>query len=136
MTSDDANESGPVSRPFVRLDRGIGQTTEPVGINSITSSTTSGTSRRWARIERIWWVVLVGAMATFSAFPLANLILGLPTKDYGLWYQVGLAVRHGLDVYPRPETGRLFPFMYPPSAAVMLGWLSMLVRSARYSHSC
>ena len=65
-------------------------------------------------------------MATFSAFPLANLILGLPTKDYGLWYQVGLAVRHGLDVYPRPETGRLFPFMYPPSAAVMLGWLSML----------
>ena len=50
----------------------------------------------------------------------------MPTKDYGLWYQVGLAEWQGLDVYPRPETGRLFPFMYPPSAAAMLGMLSPL----------
>ena len=35
-------------------------------------------------------------------------------------------MRQGLDVYPRPETGRLFPFMYPPSAAAMLGWVSLL----------
>ena len=48
-------------------------------------------------------------MLVFSAFPIANLLLGLSTKDYGLWYQVGLAVRQGLDIYPRPETGRLFP---------------------------
>ena len=66
------------------------------------------------------------AMLVFSAFPIANLVLGFSTKDYGLWYQVGLAVRQGLDVYPRPETGRLFPFMYPPSAAAMLAWVSML----------
>jgi hypothetical protein len=65
-------------------------------------------------------------MIVFSAFPLANLLLGLSTKDYGLWYQVGLALRRGLDVYPRPETGRLFPFMYPPSAAAMLGFVSLL----------
>ena len=65
-------------------------------------------------------------MLVFSAFPIANLFLGLSTKDYGLWYQVGLAVRQGLDIYPRPETGRLFPFMYPPSAAAMLAWVSML----------
>ena len=65
-------------------------------------------------------------MIIFSAVPLSNLWLGLPTKDYGLWYQVGLAVRQGLDIYPRPETGRLFPFMYPPAAAVMLAFLSML----------
>ena len=65
-------------------------------------------------------------MVVFSAFPLANLLLGLATKDYGLWYQVGLAVRQGLDIYPRPETGRLFPFMYPPSAAAMLGVVSLL----------
>jgi len=69
---------------------------------------------------------MIGAMLVFSAFPIANLLLGLSTKDYGLWYQVGLAVRQGLDVYPRPETGRLFPFMYPPSAAAMLAWMSML----------
>jgi alpha-1,2-mannosyltransferase len=36
-----------------------------------------------------------------------------------------LAVRQGVDVYPRPETGRLFPFMYPPSAAAMLGFVSV-----------
>ena len=51
--------------------------------------------------------------ARVLAFPIVNQLLGLSTKDYGLWYHVGLAVRQGLDVYPRPETGRLFPFMYP-----------------------
>jgi len=81
---------------------------------------------RWARIERLWWVALAGAMLFFSAVPVANFYLGLSTKDYGLWYQVGLAVRQGVDIYPRPETGRLFPFMYPPSAAAMLGFVSLL----------
>src|SRR5438067_1002726 len=80
----------------------------------------------WSRLERGWWVALIGTMLVFSAFPLANLLLGLSTKDYGLWYQVGLAMRQGLEVYPRPETGRLFPFMYPPSAAAMLGFVSLL----------
>jgi hypothetical protein len=83
-------------------------------------------SRHWARIERLWWLVLIVTMLVFSAFPIANLCLGLSTKDYDLWYQVGLAVRQGMDIYPRPETGRLFPFMYPPSAAAMLGFLSRL----------
>src|SRR5262245_59330005 len=82
-----------------------------------------------ARIERAWWIILGGTMLVFSAFPIANLALGYTTKDYGLWYQVGVAVRMGLDVYPRPETRRLFPFMYPPSAAAMLAWVSMLGRS-------
>ena len=72
------------------------------------------------------WVALIGTMLVFSAFPIVNQLLGLSTKDYGLWYHVGLAVCQGLDVYPRPETGRLFPFMYPPSAAAMLAWISML----------
>jgi hypothetical protein len=83
-------------------------------------------SAYWARVERVWWVALIAAMVVFSAFPVANQLLGLSTKDYGLWYQVGLAVRQGLDIYPRPETGRLFPFMYPPSAAAMLAWVSLL----------
>lgn len=73
-----------------------------------------------------WWVVLGILMLVFSAFPIANMLLGLSTKDYGLWYQVGVAVRRGFDIYPRPETKRLFPFMYPPSAAAMLGMLSYL----------
>jgi hypothetical protein len=80
----------------------------------------------WARLERGWWKAFVGAILVFSAVPLINQILDLPTKDYGLWYQTGLAVRQGLDIYPRPETRRLFPFMYPPSAAAMLAPLSLL----------
>ncbi len=83
----------------------------------------------WARIERGWWLVLGITMLVFSAFPIANLVLGFSTKDYGLWYQVGLAIRQGLDIYPRPESHRLFPFMYPPSAAAMLAWLSVLGRT-------
>ncbi len=65
-------------------------------------------------------------MVVFSIPPLANLVLGKPNKDYGLWYQVGEAVRQGLDVYPDPDSGRLFPFMYPPSAAALLGYMSYL----------
>ena len=80
----------------------------------------------WSRLESGWWLALIGTMLFFSVVPIANLLLGLSTKDYGLWYQVGLAVRQGLDVYPRPESGRLFPFMYPPSAAAMLGFVSVL----------
>ncbi len=80
----------------------------------------------WAQFERTWWPALIGTMVVFSIFPLANLLLDLPTKDYGLWYQVGRALRQGMDIYPRPESGRLFPFMYPPSAAAMLGVVSLL----------
>lgn len=83
-------------------------------------------SPKTTRTLRAWWVVLGVLMVVFSAFPIANLLLGLSTKDYGLWHQVGLAVRRGFDVYPRPETRRLFPFMYPPSAAAMLGVASYL----------
>jgi hypothetical protein len=80
----------------------------------------------WARIERLWWIALFITMLVFAALPISNYFLGLSTKDYGLWYQSGLAVRQGVDIYPRPETGRLFPFMYPPSAGAMLAFVSYL----------
>ena len=127
MTSNDANGIAPANRPSLRRDDAVLKTPR--------ASRNQGPGQPraevrpqpgWARIERVWWVGLVGAMLVFSAFPIANLFLGLSTKDYGLWYQVGLAVRQGLDIYPRPETGRLFPFMYPPSAAAMLAWVSLL----------
>ncbi len=116
------------SRPSYRLDDGVHQ--GPAGAGGSPEPDRAGQSPGWARIERAWWVILGGSMLVFSAFPIANLLFGLGTKDYNLWYQVGLATRRGLDVYPRPESGRLFPFMYPPSAAAMLGWVSMLGRTA------
>jgi hypothetical protein len=62
----------------------------------------------------------------FSAIPLSFDLRQHPNKDYDLWYQVGVVLRKGMDVYPDPASGRLFPFMYPPSAAAMLGYVSVL----------
>ncbi len=83
------------------------------------------TSAGWAESSAAGGSLLRGRCWSFPHFR-SPTFPGLSTKDYGLWYQVGLAVRQGLDIYPRPETGRLFPFMYPPSAAAMLAWVSML----------
>lgn len=83
----------------------------------------------WHDSPRPWrtlLAILVVLMVVFSAIPMAIDLAGKPNKDYSLWYQVGEALRKGMDVYPDPETGRLFPFMYPPSAAAMLGFVSLL----------
>ncbi|WP_165070689.1 glycosyltransferase family 87 protein [Paludisphaera rhizosphaerae] len=81
-----------------------------------------------ARTPFRWEPWLIGLtailMVVFSAPPLYNLFAGAPNKDYSLWYQVGAAVREGIDVYPDPDSNRLFPFMYPPSAAALLGYVS------------
>jgi hypothetical protein len=122
-TSDGAYPTG---RPTYRQDGGVAKGS---GVATGLAAALDGRRVGWARIERGWWLALGCTMVVFSAFPIANLILGFSTKDYGLWYQVGLAVRQGLDIYPRPESHRLFPFMYPPSAAAMLAWLSMLGRT-------
>jgi alpha-1,2-mannosyltransferase len=123
----DGAERAGSGRPSIRRDGasgpgigagGTGGGGEAVGTGS------GGRARRWARLERAWWPVLIVTMVVFAAIPMVNLAWDMPTKDYGLWYQVGLAEWQGLDIYPRPETGRLFPFMYPPSAAAMLGMLS------------
>jgi hypothetical protein len=65
-------------------------------------------------------------VAVFSAIPLTIDLLDKPNKDYSLWYQVGVVLRKGMEIYPDPATGRLFPFMYPPSAAAILGFVSLL----------
>jgi hypothetical protein len=110
--------------PTIRRDGTAGRPSIPGG-SGTGGGDADDRARRWARLERLWWLALVVTMGIFSAIPLVNMFRELPIKDYGLWYQVGLAEWQGLDVYPRPETGRLFPFMYPPSAAAMLGLLSL-----------
>jgi hypothetical protein len=126
MTSQTAegtkNDTPGISRFLFRRDRVQGSAGGPSEAEG--SGIESSRMVRWARIERAWWIVLGVLMLVFSAFPIGNYFLDESTKDYGLWYQVGLAVRQGVDIYPRPETGRLFPFMYPPSAAAMLGFVS------------
>ena len=83
----------------------------------------------WSRSPRLQRGLMAGfllLMVVFSAIPLTIDLRHMPNKDYSLWYQVGVALRQGLDIYPDPATGRLFPFMYPPSAAAMLGFVSVL----------
>lgn len=77
------------------------------------------------QIRRTW--LLFGLVATiigFSVAPLLNDSLDRGNKDYVLWYYVGRAVSHGDEIYPKD--GRIFPFMYPPSAASMLAIASQL----------
>ena len=78
------------------------------------------------RVYRGLAIVFLILTIVFSAIPLAIDLLDMPNKDYSLWYQVGVVLRQGMDLYPDPATGRLFPFMYPPSAAALLGFLSVL----------
>jgi hypothetical protein len=98
---------------------------------------TCGDRRRerisWSGSPRLWWDLVslfVLLIAVFSAIPLTIDLLGMPNKDYSLWYQVGVVIRQGMNIYPDPATGRLFPFMYPPSAAAILGFLSVLGKHA------
>jgi hypothetical protein len=75
------------------------------------------------QIRRTW--LLFGLAATivgFSVAPLLNDSLNRGNKDYTLWYYVGRAVSQGSEIYPKD--GRVFPFMYPPSASAMLAILS------------
>jgi hypothetical protein len=78
--------------------------------------------------EQIRWTWLIMGLAAtivgFSVAPLVNDYLDRGNKDYVLWYYVGRAVSQGIEIYPKD--GRVFPFMYPPSAAAMLAIASQL----------
>ena len=50
-------------------------------------------------------------------------------KDYPLWFETGLKVRFGFEVYPQ---GKVFPFMYPPFAGWVLALLSYLGREGMF----
>jgi hypothetical protein len=60
----------------------------------------------------------------FSSLPISHALRpnGHP-KDYPLWYETGQKVIRGEQLYP---PGEVFPFMYPPIAAVLLAPLSAL----------
>jgi hypothetical protein len=77
------------------------------------------------RIGRTWLIfALAATIIGFSVAPLLNESLDRGNKDYPLWYYVGRAVSQGVEVYPKD--GRVFPFMYPPSAAAMLAIASQV----------
>ncbi|MGI9089121.1 MAG: glycosyltransferase family 87 protein [Chthoniobacterales bacterium] len=72
-----------------------------------------------------WMLALfVAALLVFSAIPIANALLGESIKDNQLWHDTGQHVLHSDEVYP--ERGHKFPFMYPPTAALLLAPISLL----------
>ena len=71
-------------------------------------------------------IALACVMVAFSVAPIANHILGYWNKDYDLWFSVGWFYRHDGVLYPSDD--RPFPFMYPPTAALLLSFFSILGR--------
>ena len=124
---DAGRNSDPGARPgLIRRDRGPDGELASRGERARAEVSWSGSPRLWRGLVTLFLVLMV----VFSVIPLTIDLLGEPNKDYSLWYQVGVVIRQGMNIYPDPATGRLFPFMYPPSAAAVLGFLSILGKHA------
>ncbi len=124
---DAGRKSDPAARPgLIRRDRAPDRELGSRGERTGADASWSGSPRLWRGLVTLFLVL----MAVFSAIPLTIDLLGKPNKDYSLWYQVGVVIRQGMNIYPDPATGRLIPFIYPPSAAAILGFLSVLGKHA------
>lgn len=83
--------------------------------------------RRDPMVNQFTAVLFVVLAVSFSIAPLLNAVTGRMNKDYDLWQRTGATVASGGSIYPT-EPHRLFPFMYPPAAAVMMAPISSLPR--------
>lgn len=83
--------------------------------------------RRDPGIQHFALILFIILAIAFSIAPMVNSITSRMNKDYDLWQRTGWIVSHGQSIYPT-DPNRLFPFMYPPPAAVMLAPLAELPR--------
>jgi len=77
--------------------------------------------------DRHMLLALAIAMAAFSVFPLANVLLGRFAMDYDLWYFTAQNYLHRRLIYPGNTE---LSFIYPPSAAAMLAVPAAFGKSA------
>jgi len=72
--------------------------------------------------------VLVGifgaVLFVFALVPVLHCLRGQSIKDYLVWYETGQQLLRGGEVYP--NQWHKFPFMYPPSCALLLAPISAL----------
>jgi len=68
--------------------------------------------------------LFVIVLLTYAIIPIANDLLGKSIKDNKLWYDTGQQVLRGEQIYP--TRFHKFPFMYPPTAALLLAPVSLL----------
>lgn len=81
---------------------------------------------RWnseAAFRAMLWA-FAGVLLVFSAVPIANALLDESIKDNVVWFEAGQHVLRGEQIYP--ERGQHFPFMYPPTAALLLAPVAAL----------
>ena len=81
--------------------------------------------RRDPLVYQLTAVLFVILALSFSIAPIVNAVMGRMNKDYDLWQRTGATVASGGSIYPT-DPHRLFPFMYPPAAAVMMAPISGL----------
>ncbi|MEY2498180.1 MAG: hypothetical protein QOD12_1736 [Verrucomicrobiota bacterium] len=69
------------------------------------------------------WVFGV-ILLVFMLVPVLHCRPGHSVKDYGVWYDAGIAVLQGAEIYP--DQWHKFPFMYPPPCALFLAAIAAL----------
>jgi hypothetical protein len=69
------------------------------------------------RTEFFLRVLFITTATTFTLVPFIRFLRSGTDMDYRTWYQAGQTILHGGEMYPH---GQAFPFMYPPTCALML----------------
>jgi glycosyl transferase family 87 len=62
-------------------------------------------------------ILFITTALTFTLIPFIRFFRTGTDMDYRTWYEAGQTVLHGGEIYPH---GQMFPFMYPPTCALML----------------
>jgi hypothetical protein len=69
------------------------------------------------RTELFLRVLFITTATTFTLVPFIRFLRSGTDMDYRTWYQAGQTILQGGEMYPH---GQAFPFMYPPTCALML----------------
>lgn len=77
--------------------------------------------------KRAVFFLWVGTAIFLTIFPVARFLAHGTQFDYRTWFDAGEAVRRGQELYPRNGA---FPFMYPPSCAVLLSCTTLFGKAA------
>jgi hypothetical protein len=69
------------------------------------------------RPRLLFRVLFIATAITFTLLPFVRFLHSGTDMDYRTWFQAGQTVLQGGEIYPRAQ---IFPFMYPPTCALLL----------------
>ena len=69
------------------------------------------------RPRLLFRVLFIVTAITFTLLPFVRFLHSGTDMDYRTWFQAGQTVLQGGEIYPRVQ---IFPFMYPPTCALLL----------------